>query len=86
MGAAITFMIWMDGKGWLDLFYVHTAARRLGIGRRLIDAAAQRLFAIGCTDVQFGTQNGNEAMKGLGEDAGFEPSTVWVDYRKDAPR
>lgn len=62
----------------LNDLYVDAGARRLGIARRLLDAAAVAARAAGAVRVTLETARENVAARGLYRDAGWEEeSTQW---------
>lgn len=62
----------------LNDLYVDTDARRLGVGRRLLDAAAITARAAGAVRIVLETAQENFAARALYRDAGWdEESTQW---------
>ncbi len=71
-----TVMAGYDGhRGWVNYLAVAPAARRRGLGRRLMRAAEDRLAALGCAKLNLQVRAGN------GDAAAFYEA---IGYRQDA--
>ena len=61
-----------DGhRGWINYLAVDLAWRRRGLGRALMDAAEERLLALGCAKVNLQVRDENEAARGFYEAIGY---------------
>lgn len=61
-----------DGhRGWINYLAVHPALRGHGRGRALMDAAEERLTALGCPKVNLQVRQGNEAACAFYEAIGY---------------
>ncbi len=64
--------LWHDAPDcWLEDLYVSDAARGAGLGRALVDAAADRARARGCARVELDVSDANPPALALYEAAGF---------------
>lgn len=83
-GAVIgTVMAGYDGhRGWL--YYLAAAPNRRGegVGRRLVEAAEERLLALGCPKVQLMVRPENEAARGFYDSLGYEPFDIWATGKR----
>ena len=61
-------------KALLFGMFVHPDARRTGVGRRLVAAVADWARAEGCSRVELGVAEGNDAAARLYESCGFVPT------------
>ena len=71
--------------GWRAHLYrlaVHPAARRQGIGRALLDAAAKRLMVLGATRLDAMVLDDNELGQSLWRDSGYERQESWRRWVK----
>ena len=77
VGVAVLSFMWTLEHGgraaWLDELYVDPRRRRLGIGRRLAEAAIERAAAAGCLALDLEVEAGREAAERLYMGAGFHP-------------
>jgi len=72
-----------DGhRGWL--YYLATASHRRGegIARRLVEAAEERLLAMGCPKVQLMVRPENTAARGFYDALGYEPFETWATGKR----
>ena len=61
-----------DGhRGWINYLAVDPAWRRRGLGRALMDAAEERLLALGCAKVNLQVRDENETARGFYEAIGY---------------
>ena len=61
-----------DGmRGWLYLVGVAPASRRQGVGRRLMEAAEEKLRSLGCVKVNLQVRAGNNGVVGFYERLGY---------------
>lgn len=61
-----------DGhRGWVNYLAVHPAQRGRGLGRALMEAAEQRLAALGCAKINLQVRHENEAARGFYEAIGY---------------
>jgi ribosomal protein S18 acetylase RimI-like enzyme len=61
-----------DGfRGWVYHLAVHPAQRRLGFGRKLMEAAEERLRALGCPKLNLQVRAHNRAVVGFYEALGY---------------
>ncbi|HEX6141552.1 MAG TPA: GNAT family acetyltransferase [Geminicoccaceae bacterium] len=68
-----TVMAGYDGhRGWLYAVAVHPEARRTGVGRRLVEAAEDRLRGRGCIKLNLQVRAGNDAAAAFYEALGYE--------------
>jgi GNAT superfamily N-acetyltransferase len=64
--------LWHDAVDcWLEDLFVSDDARGAGLGRALVDAAAERARARGCARVELDVSDGNPPALALYEAAGF---------------
>jgi len=64
--------LWHDAVDcWLEDLFVSDDARGAGLGRALVDAAAERARARGCARVELDVSDGNPPALALYESAGF---------------
>lgn len=66
----------IDAHGKLHDIVVAESARRRGVAQALIEAAAERLAALGCPRIVLSTASGNLAAQGLFGRAGFRPTMI----------
>ena len=72
-----------DGhRGWLYYLASDPARRGEGIGRRLVEAAEERLLAMGCPKVQLMVRPGNNAAQGFYDGLGYEPFEIWATGKR----
>jgi GNAT superfamily N-acetyltransferase len=69
------------GRMWLDFLYVVPAARRNGLGTRLVTRAAEASKTLDFRRLMLGTVVGNAPMQALAAKLGF--SQVAINYGKD---
>jgi ribosomal protein S18 acetylase RimI-like enzyme len=75
-------MVGYDGhRGWINYLAVHPSRQRGGIGRALMEAAEERLAAMGCAKVNLQMRDGNEAARGFYEAIGYGRDPV-LSYGK----
>ncbi len=71
-----------DGhRGWVNYLAVHPARQGSGLGRALMDAAEERLRALGCPKINLQVRDGNEAARGFYEAIGYQRQEL-VDLGK----
>lgn len=67
-----TVMAGYDGhRGWINYLAVGPAWQRRGLGRALVDAAEERLAALGCAKINLQVRDENEAARGFYEAIGY---------------
>ena len=67
-----TVMAGYDGhRGWINYLAVGPAWQRRGLGRALMDAADERLAALGCAKINLQVRDENEAARGFYEAIGY---------------
>jgi ribosomal protein S18 acetylase RimI-like enzyme len=67
-----TVMAGYDGhRGWINYLAVEPASRGRGLGRALMDAAEERLAALGCAKINLQVRDENEAARGFYEAIGY---------------
>ena len=72
-----------DGrKGWINRLVVDPAYRRLGLGKRLVDAVEERLERIGIEIVTCLIESWNEGSMAFFERIGFLPHDECTYYSK----
>ncbi len=75
VGVSVVSYLWTLEHGghaaWLDELYVDEAWRRSGLGRRLVDAAADCARGAGCVALDLEVEAGHEPAARLYESAGF---------------
>jgi ribosomal protein S18 acetylase RimI-like enzyme len=61
-----------DGhRGWINYLAVHPARQGSGLGRALMDAAEERLRALGCAKINLQVRDGNEDARAFYEAIGY---------------
>ena len=81
-GVAGCVMAGYDGhRGWLNYLAVDPAQQRSGLGRRLVEAAEDRLRALGCAKVNLQIRDDNAVARGFYEALGYREDPV-VSYGK----
>lgn len=60
---------------WLEDLFVRDEARRLGLGRQLVELAMQRARDRGCRRIELDTNETNAAALALYEDSGFSTAS-----------
>ena len=64
--------VWTSAEDcWLEDLYVRESARRAGLGRALVEAAAKRATARGCRRIELDVNEDNEAAIALYEACGY---------------
>ncbi|MCP2637265.1 GNAT family acetyltransferase [Microbacterium sp. HD4P20] len=72
-----------DGhRGWLYYLASDPARRGQGIGRRLVDAAEERLLAMGCPKVQLMVRPENNLAQGFYDALGYETFQTWATGKR----
>ncbi|MEX1345352.1 MAG: GNAT family acetyltransferase, partial [Candidatus Limnocylindrales bacterium] len=67
-----TVMAGYDGhRGWINYLAVAPASRARGLGRALMDAAEERLAALGCAKINLQVREGNDAARAFYEAIGY---------------
>ncbi len=67
-----TVMAGYDGhRGWVNYLAVDPARRGRGLGRALMDAAEERLAALGCAKINLQVRDENSAARGFYEAIGY---------------
>lgn len=75
-------MAGFDGhRGWINYLAVHPGQRRQGRGRSLMDAAEERLTALGCPKINLQVREGNQAACAFYEGIGYARQAL-VDFGK----
>jgi ribosomal protein S18 acetylase RimI-like enzyme len=75
-------MVGYDGhRGWINYLATHPSRQRGGIGRALMEAAEERLAALGCAKVNLQVRDENEAARGFYEAIGYGQDPV-LSYGK----
>ncbi len=78
-----TVMAGYDGhRGWLYYLASAPARRGEGIGRRLVEAAEERLLALGCPKVQLMVRPGNGGVHDFYAALGYEPFDTWTSGKR----
>jgi ribosomal protein S18 acetylase RimI-like enzyme len=71
-----------DGlRGWINYLAVSPEQRGRGLGRALMDAAEERLAALGCVKINLQLRNTNAAARGFYEAIGYGQDPV-VSFAK----
>ena len=71
------YLVWLDDEECeLEDLFVHSAARRAGVGRALMEAAIERARARGCRRMHIVANEANECAIPLYESFGF---SAWFD-------
>ena len=71
-----------DGhRGWINYLAVHPSRQGSGLGRVLMDAAEERLVALGCAKINLQVRDGNAAAQRFYEAIGYRLDPV-VSYGK----
>jgi ribosomal protein S18 acetylase RimI-like enzyme len=83
-GAVVgSVMVGYDGhRGWLYYLASDPARRGEGIARALVEAAEERLLAMGCPKVQLMVRPDNEGAQGLYDALGYEPFDTWATGKR----
>lgn len=68
-------------RGWINYLAVHPSRRGRGFGRALMDAAEERLAALGCAKVNLQVRDGNAVARAFYEAIGYAQDPV-VSYGK----
>lgn len=72
-----------DGhRGWLYYLASDPARRGEGIGRRLVEAAEERLLAMGCPKVQLMVRPENNVAQGFYGSLGYETFEIWATGKR----
>ncbi|WP_336632461.1 MULTISPECIES: GNAT family acetyltransferase [unclassified Microbacterium] len=72
-----------DGhRGWLYYLAATPARRGEGIGRRLVEAAEERLLALGCPKVQLMVRPENGGVHDFYARLGYEPFDTWTTGKR----
>lgn len=72
-----TVLVGYDGhRGWINYLAVDPISARAGIGRRLMDAAEQRLADLGCAKVNLQIRTSNLDAVRFYEAIGYSPDDV----------
>jgi ribosomal protein S18 acetylase RimI-like enzyme len=72
-----------DGhRGWLYYLASDPARRGEGIARALVEAAEERLLAMGCPKVQLMVRPDNDAAQGFYDALGYEPFDTWATGKR----
>ncbi len=67
-----SIMAGYDGhRGWINYLAVQPALWGRGLGRELMDAAEERLVALGCAKINLQVRDGNEAARAFYEAIGY---------------
>lgn len=78
-----TVMAGYDGhRGWLYYLASDPARRGQGIARALVEAAEERLLALGCPKVQLMVRPENDIARGFYEALGFEHFDTWATGKR----
>jgi ribosomal protein S18 acetylase RimI-like enzyme len=71
-----------DGhRGWINYLAVHPSRRGSGFGRALMDAAEERLLALGCPKINLQVREDNEAACAFYEAIGYQRQPL-ADFGK----
>jgi 4-oxalocrotonate tautomerase family enzyme len=77
-----TVMAGYDGhRGWINYLAVHPSRRGSGFGRALMDAAEERLLALGCPKINLQVREDNEAACAFYQAIGYQRQPL-VDFGK----
>ncbi len=72
-----------DGhRGWLYYLAVDSADRGIGVGRRLVREAEERLTALGCPKVQLMVRPENSRTRGFYAALGYEDFDTWATGKR----
>ena len=72
-----------DGhRGWLYYLASDPARRGEGIGRRLVEAAEERLLAMGCPKVQLMVRPENNVAQGFYDALGYDTFETWATGKR----
>jgi ribosomal protein S18 acetylase RimI-like enzyme len=71
-----------DGSGYIDYLGVSPAARRRGVGRWLVEGAADVLLALGASSVDLTVRESNHAARALYVSLGFTEERLVRPFRK----
>ncbi|WP_026059693.1 GNAT family acetyltransferase [Microbacterium yannicii] len=72
-----------DGhRGWLYYLASDPARRGEGIGRRLVEAAEERLLDMGCPKVQLMVRPDNNTARGFYGSLGYEAFETWTTGKR----
>lgn len=78
-----TVMAGYDGhRGWLYYLASASARRGEGIGRRLVEAAEERLLELGCPKVQLMGRPENGGVHAFYGELGYEPFDTWTTGKR----
>lgn len=69
-------IFWIPECGWVHDVWVEPVARRRGIARALVEAAAKRFTALGVKQMRLHTGMFNDAARATFAGAGFRPCVV----------
>lgn len=72
-----------DGVAEIRRMYVAPPARRLGVGRRLLEALEDQARALGYRSIRLETGRLQRDAIGLYESAGYRPAPCWGPYATD---
>jgi aminoglycoside 6'-N-acetyltransferase I len=72
-----------ENVGYLEGWYVDTAHRRRGLGRRLVTAAENWARSRGCTEMASDAELGNEMSLAAHTRLGYEETSRLVHLRKE---
>lgn len=78
-----TVMAGYDGhRGWLYYLASDPSRRGAGIGSALVEAAEERLLAMGCPKVQLMVRPDNGIAQGFYEKLGYQAFDVWATGKR----
>ena len=70
-------MVGYDGhRGWVNYLAVHPAHQGRGFGRALMEAAEERLRALGCAKINLQIRDDNVEARAFYEAIGYQPEPI----------
>ncbi|MDI6834871.1 MAG: GNAT family N-acetyltransferase [Rhizobiaceae bacterium] len=86
LGMAVIHDIEGEGHAWLWLLYVEPSARRMGLGRALLDLSIAGAWKLWEKPIGLGTQGFNRPMQRLADRSGFKVEAIYYAPKLwDAP-
>ena len=73
-------MVGYDGhRGWINYLAVHPSRQGQSVGRALMEAAEERLRALGCPKINLQVRPGNDGARAFYEAIGYEQQEL-IDF------